>query len=46
MLTMDIPCACRKAVCFEIGASGGGVGEGVGSSPVMLSELPERVVEL
>ena len=43
MLTMDIPCACRKAVCSGMGASGGGVGGGVGSSPVVLSELPELI---
>jgi hypothetical protein len=35
----DIPCACRKAICSRMGVSGG-VGGGVGSSPVMLSEFP------
>jgi hypothetical protein len=28
-------CACRKAICYRMGAS-----EGVGSSPVVLSEFP------
>ena len=28
MLTIDIPCECRKAVCSGMGASGGGVGGG------------------